>query len=71
MQILKLAIKLSVDPNNIRRFIIHFEGILFKRKLFQFLNMAKITIANSADPDEMPHFVASHLGLHCLLVSHL
>ena len=21
---------------------------------------------NSADPDEMPHFVAFHLGLHCL-----
>ena len=24
-------------------------------------------VANSADPDEMPHYVASHLGLHCLL----
>ena len=23
-------------------------------------------IANSADPDEMPHDVAFHLGLHCL-----
>ena len=22
--------------------------------------------ANSADPDEMPHYVAFHLGLHCL-----
>ena len=21
---------------------------------------------NSADPDEMPHYVAFHLGLHCL-----
>ena len=21
---------------------------------------------NSADPDEMPHIVAFHLGLHCL-----
>ena len=24
-------------------------------------------IANSADPDEMPHYAAFHLGLHCLL----
>ena len=24
-------------------------------------------VANSVDPDEMPHFAASHLGLHCLL----
>ena len=24
-------------------------------------------VPNSVDPDEMPHFVASHLGLQCLL----
>ena len=24
-------------------------------------------LANSVDPDEMPHFAAFHLGLHCLL----
>ena len=23
-------------------------------------------LASSADPDEMPHYVAFHLGLHCL-----
>ena len=23
-------------------------------------------LVNSADPDEMPHYVAFHLGLHCL-----
>ena len=23
-------------------------------------------LANSADPDEMPSYVAFHLGLHCL-----
>ena len=27
--------------------------------------MAKI-FANSGDPDQMPHFAASDLGLHCL-----
>ena len=25
------------------------------------------TLANSEDPDEMPHKVAFHQGLHCLL----
>ena len=25
------------------------------------------TVANRVDPNEMPHSVASHLGLHCLL----
>ena len=24
-------------------------------------------VANNVDPDEMPRFVMSHLGLHCLL----
>ena len=28
--------------------------------------MIVFMIANSAGPDEMPHFVAFHLGLHCL-----
>ena len=23
-------------------------------------------LVNSADPDEMPHYAAFHLGLHCL-----
>ena len=27
--------------------------------------------ANSVDPDQMPHFVASDLGLHCLPVTFL
>ena len=26
--------------------------------------------ADSGDPDQMPHFVASDLGLHCLPMSH-
>ena len=25
-----------------------------------------VTLENSADPDEMPYFMSSHLGLHCL-----
>ena len=27
--------------------------------------------ANSEDPDETPHNVASHLGLRCLTMSHV
>ena len=26
-------------------------------------------LANSVDPDQMPHFVASNLGLHCLVTT--
>ena len=26
----------------------------------------KILLANTVDPDQMPHYVASDLGLHCL-----
>ena len=29
------------------------------------------TLANCEDPDEMPHSVAFHLGLHCLLRQNL
>ena len=28
-------------------------------------------LANSVDPDEMPHHVAFHLGLHCLPKKHI
>ena len=32
-----------------------------------FLSMKTVFIlANSADPDDMPHYVAFHLDLHCL-----
>ena len=30
------------------------------------LFLMKILLANNADPDQMPHDVASDLGLHCL-----
>ena len=28
--------------------------------------VTKILLANSVDPDEMPHGAAFHLGIHCL-----
>ena len=30
-------------------------------------NPKMVTLANSEDPDEMPHKAAFHQGLHCLL----
>ena len=36
---------------------------VFKKKLYLKVNFR---LANSADPDEMPHYAAFHLGLQCL-----
>ena len=33
--------------------------------IFNF-TVQKLPQANNVDPDQMPHFVASELGLHCL-----
>ena len=35
-------------------------------KIFFFFFFFFFFNANSVDPDQMPHFVASDLGLHCL-----
>ena len=45
--------------------IVYIEGsqviiIIIIKKSFDFV------LANSADPDEMPHYAAFHLCLHCL-----
>ena len=34
--------------------------------LLLFYVLCKILIANNVGPDQMPHYVASDLGLHCL-----
>ena len=47
--------------------LVYIEGsqvIIFK-KIFLSLKIYFVP-ANSADPDEMPHDAAFHLGLHCL-----
>ena len=49
-------------------FIIYFKGTQVKFSndyVFQSLKKVFI-IANSAGPDEMQHYAAFHLGLHCL-----
>ena len=40
---------------------------LFYRLYSIFLR--KILLANTVDPDQTPHYVASDLGLHCLPIS--
>ena len=30
-----------------------------------------VQLTNSVDPDEIPHYAAFHLGLHCLPSRHL
>ena len=46
--------------------ICHFRsaGYIFPRLFFLFL--MEILLANTVDPDQTPHPVASELGLHCL-----
>ena len=38
---------------------------------FLFYFWYKILLVNTVDPDQMPHYEASDLGLHCLPVTHL
>ena len=48
--------------------ICHFRGSdLFCR--FYSIFLWKILLANNVDPDQTPHYVASDLGLHCLLMT--
>ena len=39
---------------------------MISKKYVVFFLKIDFVVANSADPDEMPHYAAFHLGLHCL-----
>ena len=45
-------------------------GYNFKKIVFFCLKIF-FTVTNSVDPDEMQHYAAFHLGLHCLQSTHL
>ena len=47
------------------------KGLMLEISKFLSLQNMTIKIANNADPDEIPHFVASHQGLHCFLIAHV
>ena len=48
--------------------ILYLKGLPVKFSINRCISVPKIVfiLANSADPDEMPPYVAFHLGLHCL-----
>ena len=41
-------------------------GYNFQKNIVSISLKISFVLANSADPDEMPHDAAFHLGLHCL-----
>ena len=45
--------------------IFHFKGVRSILSLLFYFQW-KFLLANNVDPDQMPHHVASDLGLHCL-----
>ena len=54
---------------NLGWFIVYIEGsqvIIYPTKIYLFSLTIILGLANSVDADEMPHYVAFHLGLHCL-----
>ena len=46
--------------------IYHFKGVRSILLLLFYFFFMEILIANNVDPDQMPHYVASDLSLHCL-----
>ena len=49
--------------------ICHFRGV--RSILLLLLYFELKMLANNVDPDQMPHYMASDLGLHCLSMTHL
>ena len=49
-------------------FIVYIEGsqVIFSKNIVILSLKIDFFLANRADPDEMPHQAAFHLGLHCL-----
>ena len=60
----------SIKPHIIQEgwSILYIEGsqVVIKKNVFLSLTI-DFVLANNADPDEMLHYAAFHLGLHCLL----
>ena len=56
-----------VDTKNLRWSNIHIKGSQVRISKFKCFSVPEdsFILGNSEDPDEMPHFVAFHLGLHC------
>ena len=58
-----MDLPIHIDAISIELPIVYFKG---SQVVFLCLKVILI-LANSADPDEMQHYAAIHLGLQCLL----
>ena len=58
---------IHIDTTSMVLPIVYFKGsqVEFSKSLLLSLKIV-LLLANSADPDEMQHDAAFHLGLHCL-----
>ena len=56
---------IHIDTANMSLSILYLNGSPVEISKIMFLKIA-IVLANSPDPNEMPLYVAFHLGLHCL-----
>ena len=69
---------MSINPSYTGRLLLfyvgrvhsHFRGVGSILSLL-FCFRWQILLANNVDPDQMPHYVASDLGLHYLPMTHL
>ena len=60
----------SSSPNcliKLDKSISYFRNVVSILSLF--ILLLKILLVNIVDPDQMPHYAASDLGLHCLSVT--
>ena len=59
---------LCFDTINMERPIVYIKvtGYNFTPKILFLSLMIVVVLENSVDPDEMPHYAAFQLGLHCL-----
>ena len=58
---------MHIDTISMILSILYFKGSqieISKKNVFLSLKIV-FKLANSADPDEMPHYAAFHLGFHC------
>ena len=62
---------IHIDTTSMGLPILYFKGPQVEVSYDVFLSLKVVLIlANSADPDEMQHYAAFLLGLHCLLGTH-
>ena len=65
-----LTLCIQVDSSTVTRWTSPFVILgVWSVLSFLFYFLWKILLASTVDPDQMPHYVASDLGLHCLAMT--